>query len=167
MKTLIASVALFALLCMTEATAQGGGGDGGKGRRQAGTGRDCGQEFVVVRPDGQRERHASPKEFFARLPTTQIDQGENPRTAVEATALLKEYGADWVEVLTCNNRSLQIPSGLPVEGREFLVLTGRDGLKAVRETGKADYRNTIQDIRKLTFRIRTPSRRDAEKPPER
>jgi hypothetical protein len=43
---------------------------------------------------------------------------------------------------------------MPVEGQEFFVLTGRGGVKAVREVRAGEYRNTIQDIRKLTFHVR-------------
>ena len=149
--------ALLAILMLSlgaSAWAQGGSGQGGGKGKRAGAGRACQEEFVVVRTDGTRERHPSAEALLEGLTATPISQGENPRAAVKAEVLLKKYGADWVEALACDNHSVQIPSGLAVEGQEYFVLTGRGGVKAVREIKAGSYRNTITDIRKLTFHVR-------------
>jgi hypothetical protein len=144
---------LLVLAAMPAALAQGGRGEGQGGGRQRAAGENpaCGAELVVVRTDGQREQHASAEKFLTAFVATEIDQGEQPRRAVKLDTLLKAYGAGWVEVLDCRNRSAHLPGGMPVTVPEYLVLTGRGGLKAVREVRPGSYSNTVQQIRKLTF----------------
>lgn len=155
MRTLSLSFVIVAMLSPCTFAAQGSGEGGGHGGRQRAGRADsrCGTDLVVVRTDGSKEQFASIEKFFDAFATRQIDQGEKPRTAVQLDAVLKAYAADWVEALDCENRSVQLPSGLPMEGQNFLLLTGRNTLKVVWELRHGEYRNTAQQVRKLTFHL--------------
>jgi hypothetical protein len=148
-------VAGCALWAVSQVAAQGAGTGGG--RQRAGT-KDarCGSDLVVVLPDGQKRQYPSIGEFLKEFPGRQIDQGEQERKAVAVEAVLKAYGADWMEALACDNRSVQLPSGMPFEGRDYLVLTGKQGLKSVREVRPGAFGNTLAEIRKLTLHKVSP-----------
>ena len=144
-------------LSISDAAAQGGGGGGGigggKGRQRAGDGPGCGAELIVVLPDGQKREYVPLATFLEafKAEAVSIDQGEDARQAVPVDVVLKAHGADWMEALDCNNRSLHLPSRMPFEGREYLVVTGKRGLKAIREVRPKAYANTLAEIRKLTL----------------
>jgi hypothetical protein len=146
---------LAAALCAVSvaAAAQGAGqGEGrGQGERQRSGDPACGRDLVVVKADGTRQRHESIEAFLATFPQRQVDQGEEPRNAVNLDDVLGAYGADWVEALDCNDKSVQLPGGMPVRSVEYLVLTGRGTLKGIREVGRGRYANTVHPVRKLTF----------------
>ena len=144
-------VVLVLLLLLAPVTALTQGGNGGGRQRAGGHDSKCGLNLVVVRADGEKEQFESIEKFLGSFATTQIEQGEQARTAVRLDQVLKAYTADWAEALDCENHSLQLPSGLPMEGRDFLVLTGKGTLKTVSEARPGEYRNTAQQIRKLTF----------------
>jgi hypothetical protein len=147
----LASIAALALLLVAGDLAAQGGGGGGAGRQRAGAQNPgCGSDLVVVLPNGEKRQYASIAEFLKPFDTVLIDQGEQQRPAVPVDVVLKSLGGDWMEALDCENHSKQLPSGLPFEGREYLVLTGKRGLKAVREIRSGSYGNTLQQIRKLT-----------------
>ena len=143
-------IATCLLLSAAEATAQGAGGGGGR-QRAASNPAACGNDLTVVLPDGNKRQYASAAEFFKDFQPRMIDQGEQKRAAVSIRDILKAHGADWLEALGCDNRSAQLPSGLPFEGADYLVLTGKQGIKAVREIRPGAYSNTQQQIRKLTL----------------
>jgi len=149
------ALAIACAISLGDAVAQGGGGGGGKGggdgRQRAGGDERCGSELVVVLPDGRKRQYASVAEFFEGFKSQPIDQGEDARQAVPVDAVLQAHSADWMEALDCNNRSLHLPSGMPFEGRDYLVMTGKRGLKAVREVRPKAYANTLSEIRKLTL----------------
>jgi hypothetical protein len=142
------------LLAAGEAAAQGAGtGEGGGGGRQRAVSKPaaCGNDLTVVFVDGSKRQYGSIAEFFKDYPQRMIDQGEQQRAAIAVSSVLKAHGGDWLEALGCDNKSTQLPSGLPFEGADYLVLTGKQGLKAVREVGSGSYSNTQQQIRKLTL----------------
>lgn len=144
--------ALIAASCLLLVASQVAAQGSGSGRQRAGSkGSRCGSELTVVLPDGQKRQYASIGEFFNEYPSRQIDQGEQVRAAVPVSAVLKAHASDWLEALDCDNKSVQLPSGLPFEGADYLVLTGKLGLKAVREVRPGAYSNTLQQIRKLTL----------------
>ena len=111
----------------------------------------CGSELVTVLANGARREFVPVEGFFAGYTVVMIDQGEKPRPAVRLSDVLSQNGATWVEALDCANVALHLPAGLSVEGVEFLVLTGRGTLKAVRESSPGRFQNLAQNIRKLTF----------------
>jgi len=136
------------VLLSTNALAQGGGG----GRQRAGgQNPNCGADLVVILPDGQKRQYATVEDFMKTFETVRIDLGERERDAVPLDVVLKAFSATWVDALDCDNRSVHLPSGLPFEGRDYLVWTGKRGLKAVREVRRGSYRNAAQQIRKLTL----------------
>lgn len=152
---------LAALLCAVSVAAgaqgqgqgkgQGEGGGKGQGERQRAGDPACGRDLVVVKADGSRQRHESIEAFLATFPQKKVDQGEEPRNAVPLDDVLSAYGADWVEALDCEDRSVQLPGGMPVRYVEYFVMTGRGTLKGIREVGRGRYANTIHPVRKLTF----------------
>jgi hypothetical protein len=142
------AIATCLLVCAGAVSAQGMGA----GRQRAASSpAACGNDLTVVLPDGDKRQYASVAEFLKDYPQRMIDQGEQQRAAVSVSAVLKTHGADWLEALGCDNKSTQLPSGLPFEGSDYLVLTGKQGLKAVREVRPGAYSNTQQQIRKLTL----------------
>jgi hypothetical protein len=152
----IVAIALALCAVSAVASAQGGQGQGegggkGQGGRQRAGDKDCGRDLVVVRTDGARQRYESIAAFLEAFPKKEVDQGESPRNAVKLDDLLAAYSADWVEALDCEDRSVNLPGGMPVRHVEYLVLTGRGTLKAIREVGRGRFINTAHPVRKLTF----------------
>jgi hypothetical protein len=142
------------LLAAGEVAAEGGGGR----QRAGGKASACGNDLTVVLTDGNKRHYASVDDFFKHFQPRMIDQGEQERAAVPVSAILKAYGADWLEALGCDNKSVQLPTGLPFEGADYVVKTGKQGLKAVREVRPGAYSNTQQQIRKLTLhKVSAPS----------
>lgn len=130
---------------------QGEGGGKGRGERQRAGDPACGRDLVVVKADGTRQRHESIEAFLATFPQKKVDQGEEPRNAVNLDEMLRAYSADWVEALDCNDKIVQLPGGMPVRYVEYFVLTGRGTLKGIREVSRGRYANTVHPVRKLTF----------------
>ena len=122
----------------------------GDGRSKAGR-QDCGQDLVVVLPDGTKRQYVPAQSLLAAYSAVQIDQGEKPRPAVKVDDVLKGLGAAWAEALDCDNKSVHLPSQLPFEGAEYLVVTGRGTIKVVREVQRGRYANVAQGLRKLTL----------------
>jgi len=147
MNRLGAAFVCAVLLFPAGVAAEGQGG----GNQRAGKRNSCGSDLVVVTPAGEKRRFASVAEFLGSYPSREIDQGEKPRQAVPLGAVLKAYSAEWVDVLDCDNHGTHLPVGLPIEGEEFLVMTGRGGLKSVREVRPGNFANTANHLRKLTF----------------
>jgi len=124
----------------------------GKGDGRSKPGRDdCGQDLVVVLPDGTKRQYVPAQSLLSAYSAVQINQGEKPRPAVKMEDVLKELGAAWAEALDCDNKSVHLPSQLPFEGQEYLVVTGRGTIKVVREVQRGRYANVAQGIRKLTL----------------
>jgi hypothetical protein len=127
-------------------------GPGGEGQRQARPRSDaCGSEVIVVRPNGKRETYSPAGSLFEGLEVVEIDQGDQPRSAVPARSLLARFGASGVEVTDCSGKTRHLPAGLPFEGEEYLVVTGRGIIKVVREVRPKRYANLIQRVRELQF----------------
>ena len=142
-------LALLAVVVMTSAHA-GPGPGGGKG---PGTGaRDrCGGSIQVALPDGPAKTFDPAPDFVKDMPLTEINQGENPRPAIKLYDLLARVGASSVRVTDCHGKDQELPSGLPVEGEVYLVVTGRGTLKFVKEVKPGRFVNMIQNIRTLRF----------------
>jgi hypothetical protein len=148
-------VAAMLLFALADASAEGGGGRQRSGAQNP----RCGADLVVILPDGQKRHYASVQDFIDTFEKVRIDLGEKEREAVPVDVVLKAFSATWLEALDCDNHSLHLPSGLPYEGREYLVSTGKRGLKAVREVRRGNYRNTAQQIRKLTLhKVSSPAK---------
>lgn len=146
------AVAMACFVATATALAEGEGKGQGKGDGRARTERkDCGVELVVVLPDGTKRQYVPADALLTAFPAVQINQGERPRSAVKVTTLLESFDAAWVEVLDCDNQSVRLPTGLPFEGGEYLVVTGRGAMKVVREVQRGRYTNLAQGIRKLTL----------------
>lgn len=150
MRLALATLTCLLLLAADQVAAQGTGGGGGR-QRAANKAAACGSDLTVVLPDGSKQQYKSVGGFLGEFQPRMIDQGEKERPAVPVSDILKFHGADWLEALGCDNKSVQLPSGLPFEGADYLVLTGKQGLKAVREVRSGVYSNTQQQIRKLTL----------------
>lgn len=153
------AMVLLLLLCALAAPAAaqgggggpGGGGGGGKGGRIGARDKQCGATLSVVLTDGSERTFTPAADLLKGMPQKAIDQGENPRSAVKLADLLTHYGAGWLKVSDCAEMSQDLPSGLPVEGELFLVVTGRGSLKAVREVRPGQYANVAQNIKRLRF----------------
>jgi hypothetical protein len=156
--------ATFAVVaCLLASSAEAGPGPGGgKGGGRGANGR-CGATLSVVLPDGSEQTFQPAGDLFEGLPNRTIDQGEDPRLAVKLTDLLGKMGAATVKTLDCAEKSLDFPSGLPVEGELYVVQTGRGSLKFVREVRPGVFTNVAEKIKFMRFRA-AGARGDANKP---
>src|SRR5690349_21780339 len=136
------------LVLATAAQAQPGQGPGSGRGEGKGTRARCGSTLAVVAPEGA-ERAIPAAEILQGLPSKEISQGETPRAAVRLDDLLKKQGARWVKVTDCAEMSYELPSGLPVEGEVYAVVTGRGSLKFVREVRPGVFSNIVQNVKRL------------------
>lgn len=125
---------------------QGGGRGGNVGSRD-----HCGSSLAVVMPDGGEHSFKPAADFLKGMPVKEIDQGETPRPAARLADVLQRAKAGWVKVVDCADISQDLPSGLPVEGDLYVVVTGRGSLKVVREVRPGRYANVAQNIKRLRF----------------
>ncbi|HUR41168.1 MAG TPA: hypothetical protein VM240_08355 [Verrucomicrobiae bacterium] len=124
-----------------------GGGKGGDGPRKR-----CGGSVQVVLPDGSQKTFDPAADFLRGLPVRDIQQGESPRPAIKLDDILARLGARSVRVSDCHSAGQDLPTGLPLEGDVYMVLTGRGLLKFVREVQPGRFVNLIQNIHSLRFR---------------
>src|SRR4051812_32204393 len=90
---------------------------------------DCGADLHVVQTDGHEQVFYPPETFYAKLPTVEINMGEQPRPAFVLSTVLDRFHAQTVKLTGCGAHEGKKLSASPETDRVFLVLTGKGLIK--------------------------------------
>ncbi len=142
--------ALLALISVSASAQQHGGGRRDHGRVWPGIAQhDCGADLHVIDTDGKDRVFWPPETLLKEFQTVDINQGEEPRRALDLTALLSRYKANAVEVAGCGDDKYRFSAD--ESGSAMLVLTRRGLFKVVRKDAQDGYSNVVTEVKEIKF----------------
>ena len=113
---------------------------------------DCGADLHVVQTDGHEQVFYPPETFYAKLPTVEINMGEQTRRAFALSAVLERFHAQSVELGGCGKHEPKAFAASPEAASIFLVLTGKGLIKVVQKGPHGEYSSVLNPLSQLNFR---------------